>query len=410
VALDPTPNGGTGQTDYPNGGDIGMVAGRIGGTGPGPTGGTWSPGPTGGVGGGVRGGTGPGPTGGTWSPGPTGGTSPGLMGGAPGGSITVQPVFLEFGQVPLGSQVLRTFTIRNTGSVPVYQLNLLFGVGGTQFKMTSDCIFPLAPFAGCTVSVWFGPSVPGPVNTTLTVSSSPTASVVVQLSGTGTRGLVASMIGYWKFDDATGPFVIDSSGQSNHGTVRQGSNSSAPLHPAPVWERGRKGGALRIDGLDDWVNVPDSDSIESTGIKNNVSISAWIKLDKYNSLRPFNVVAQRHMLGTRLEQFFMGLNSGAPAVGINFFYGIGVTNVPLNEWVHMAMSYDGITQCGYINGVMSTCQDVGWPVATDETPFTMGAGIAEDDVVEHIVGLIDEVRFYDVALTSGDIAVLHATP
>jgi hypothetical protein len=252
---------------------------------------------------------------------------------------------------------------------------------------------------------------PGFYSGTLGFSSAMGGEASATLSMTAKAGLESSMIGYWSFDDRFGTLVSDNSVNANHGTVRQGSRSSAPLHPAPVWELGKKGGALRIDGLDDWVNVPDSDSIDSTGIKNQVSISAWIKLDRYNSLRPINVVAQRHMAGTLVDHFFMGLNNGAPAVGINFFYGIGITNVPLNEWVHMAMTYDGIQQCGYMNGFVFTCQDVGWPVSTDETPFTMGGGItAGDEVIEHIVGLIDEVRLYDVALTSADISVLHAAP
>jgi len=416
VALDLQPNGGTVPTDFPNGGDIGVMV----------------PGPTGGTGGGVVGGTGSGPTGGT-----------------NGGGITVEPGFIDFGLVAVGSQISRSFTIRNTGSTPLAPLELLFGANATQFSLTDNCVIPLAPYVSCVVSVWLTPTAPGVVTTTLTVSSA-TASFVVKLFGssggppsialspsshafgnvdlnatslpswqftvtatggtpgtytgalsltipTGFKvgkdtctgqslsrnggsctllvlsdgrpgvyngtlrvtsamggealatltmfasgGMVTGMIGHWQFDEGFGTVVKDSSVNANHGTVRQGSTSSAALHPAPVWESGKKGRALRIDGLDDWVNVPDSDSIDNTGINNQVSISAWIKLDRYNSRRPYNVVAQRHMVGTRVEQFFMGLNNGAPAVGISFFYGIGITNVPLNEWVHMAMTYDGI--------------------------------------------------------------------
>ncbi len=499
----------------PNRGDIGgMVPGPTGGTGDGEVGGTRPP-PTGGTGEGNVGGTDPRPTGGTGG-GVVGGTGPRPTGGTGGGGISVEPGFIDFGLVALGSQISRSFTIRNTGSAPVAQLDLLFGADANQFSITSNCVLPLAPAASCTVTVWFTP-IPGMVKTKLTVSSS-AGSFVVNLSGSGggTPGIALSpsshafgnvdldaaslpsqkftvfattgtpgtytgalsltipagfkvgkdtctgqslsrngssctfivlsdgrpgdyrstlrvtsamggqalvplimyafggtatgMIGHWQFDEGFGTVVKDSSVNANHGTVRQGSTSSAELHPAPVWERGKKGGALRIDGLDDWVNVPDSDSIDNTGINNQVSISAWIKLDRYNSLKPYNVVAQRHMLGTRVKQFFMGLNNGVPAVGINFFYGIGTTNVPLNEWVHMAMTYDGIQQCGYMNGVVSVCQDVGWPIATDDTPFTMGAGIAEEDVLEQMVGLIDEVRLYDIQLSSAEIAGMYMAP
>ena len=259
-----------------------------------------------------------------------------------------------------------------------------------------------------------GGKVTGGTGGTKTGGTGGTGTTTGGTAGTGVGGaggtavvvVPGKPIGYWKFDEGTGTAVADASGNSNAGTIVQGSTSDAAAHPAPVWEDGKFGKAITIDGLDDWVRVPDSDSIDNTGIMNNVSISAWIKLSRYNDLKPYNVVAQRHLSATRVEQFFMGLNNGAPAVGINFFYGVGVTNVPLNEWVHMAMTYDGILQCGYINGVMSICQDVGWPVATDETPFTMGGGINEADVIEQMAGLLDEVQLYDVALTAAEVDAL----
>ncbi len=63
-----------------------------------------------------------------------------------------------------------------------------------------------------------------------------------------------------------------------------------------------------------------------------------------------------------------------------------------------------------MNGVVFVCQDVGWPTATDKTPFTMGAGIAVEDIDEHMVGLIDEVRLYDIQLSPAQIAGLYNAP
>jgi Concanavalin A-like lectin/glucanases superfamily len=224
--------------------------------------------------------------------------------------------------------------------------------------------------------------------------------------GTGGIPFSVGLIGHWKFDEGAGSVVPDASGNNNDGTIVEGQLADASSHPSPVWATGKFGGAITIDGIDDWVRVPDSDSIDSTGINKQVSISAWVKLAKYNQLKKQNVFAQRHEAGTRIEHFFMGLSDGKPAVGIQFSFYLGQNLFPLNQWVHMAMTYDGIEQCGYINGVVFGCQDVGWPLAGDETPFTMGAGINETDAIEQINGLIDEVRLYNVALTSPDVVEL----
>jgi Concanavalin A-like lectin/glucanases superfamily len=229
----------------------------------------------------------------------------------------------------------------------------------------------------------------------------------------GTGGTIAvgglpsnGLIGYWKFDEGSGSKIADGSTAKNDGAVLEGASSDAAVHPSPTWGAGKYGKALAIDGLNDWVRMGDSDSLDSTGVNNSVSVSIWIKLNKYNTLKPFNVIAQRHELGTRVEQFMLGMFNGAPTGVIHHFIGTSVVNTPLNEWVHMAMTYNGISQIIYMNGAMVSSQDVGWPIATDETPFTIGAGINENDVIEQIDGWVDEARLYNVELTSGDIDAL----
>jgi len=58
--------------------------------------------------------------------------------------------------------------------------------------------------------------------------------------------------------------------------------------------------------------------------------------------------------------------------------------------------------------VVQVCQDVGWPLATDSTPITIGGGINTDSVADQIDGLVDEVQLYDVQLTPEEVAKLAA--
>lgn len=84
-----------------------------------------------------------------------------------------------------------------------------------------------------------------------------------------TLGLI---VGEWHFNSGSGTIAIDSSGHENNGT----------LYNKPQWTTDKINGsyALSFDGIDDYVLVSDSDSLDLT---NNISIEAWIKpLDHSN--------------------------------------------------------------------------------------------------------------------------------
>ncbi len=79
------------------------------------------------------------------------------------------------------------------------------------------------------------------------------------------------MISYWKFDEGAGINARDSAG-NNDGILKEG----------PVWTSGKIGGALEFDGADDYVEVPDSSSLNPT---EEITVMAWINpTDKNNQI------------------------------------------------------------------------------------------------------------------------------
>jgi len=52
-----------------------------------------------------------------------------------------------------------------------------------------------------------------------------------------------SLVGWWRLDDGSGDTALDSSDYGNHGTLNGG----------PQWVAGKLGGALQLDGVDDFV-------------------------------------------------------------------------------------------------------------------------------------------------------------
>jgi hypothetical protein len=63
-----------------------------------------------------------------------------------------------------------------------------------------------------------------------------------------------TLVGHWKFDEASGTTALDSSGNGNRGSVLNGG----------VWTAGKIGRALSVDGVNDYVNIPSSANYNST--------------------------------------------------------------------------------------------------------------------------------------------------
>jgi len=55
----------------------------------------------------------------------------------------------------------------------------------------------------------------------------------------------SNLVGWWKFDETTGPIASDSSDYGNMGLLYNG----------PLWVAGYRDGALQFDGIDDYVNL-----------------------------------------------------------------------------------------------------------------------------------------------------------
>ena len=86
------------------------------------------------------------------------------------------------------------------------------------------------------------------------------------------------LVALWNFDEGNGTTTVDSSGNGNTGTLQNG----------VAWtNQGYSGNALNLDGVDDYVRVNDSNSLDIT---QNLVIEAWAKR---NSLNNVDVIVQK---------------------------------------------------------------------------------------------------------------------
>jgi len=204
------------------------------------------------------------------------------------------------------------------------------------------------------------------------------------------------LIGYWKFDEASGSSAADSSANGNNGTLKSG----------VTWAAGKIGGALHFDGVDDHFEVPDSASLNTT--TNEISITAWVNRAANQS--SWAMVVSRQFANSSGDQYLFGFFDNTYHFCV-FGCSQGPT-APNDEWVHMAGTYDGTTRRLYINGSEVSGVPVSGIIPIDFKPIIIGAARnnSTTSVQEAFNGKIDEVRLYNRALSAAEILELTTPP
>jgi len=213
--------------------------------------------------------------------------------------------------------------------------------------------------------------------------------------------LEKGLIGWWKLDEMKGEFASDSSGNKNHGKLEKGA----------AWTRGKLDGGVLFDGLDDYLEIPTSETFNLNGA---LTVAAWYRHDgKSNAdygrivgkawpdaAAPFLVWALHLDLAGQKAVFAL-TQSDKTATAV-----AAQQRLPAGQWCHVAGVFDpaGPKIIIYINGVKDGEKATKLAdVAVQNTPIRMG-----DDAVmnQRAKGAIDDVRIYNRALTETEIQAL----
>jgi len=207
------------------------------------------------------------------------------------------------------------------------------------------------------------------------------------------------LVGYWKFDEGSGTTASDSSGYGNTGTLSTGAST-------PGWTTGKVGGALSFDGVDDYVEVPDSPSIRNW--PDGITVEIWAKSNTEN----WNSYG---MLVSKRDSFILYPVTDTKAL---YWYIIGtawwsvayVIPEDIRNWHHYVGTYSADRYLRlYMDGelVASPMGPYG-AIADDEGIMAIGRDDGFTD--RNFNGLIDEVRMYNRALSGAEIkAIYNAT-
>jgi hypothetical protein len=196
------------------------------------------------------------------------------------------------------------------------------------------------------------------------------------------------LIGWWQFDEGTGTTCKDSSGLGNDGTFG--------TEGTPTWVAGIQGGAVYLDGDDDYIEI--NKIADDMPANNNFTISACIMTTTGDG----NVIGANDT-GSG-HDFIFGLASN----GYVLVEADSVRNYPpsLNDgkWHMITYVRDGTTATIYADGVQ---------IGT-ETPSGNPGGQArwsigqewDSSPSDEYQGAVDEVRFYNVPLSAAQVAAL----
>jgi hypothetical protein len=226
------------------------------------------------------------------------------------------------------------------------------------------------------------------------------AAAILLMTGTPAAGATILPVGTWPLNEGKGTIANDISGHRDNGSIEG----------LAEWTKGRFQDGLSFNGNAATVKVPDAAVLEPAAA---VSVSAWVNSsaspgsDKYILAKGANrCLAASYGLYTGVNgglEFYVAGNEGlswtiSPDAGQSVWNG---------QWHHVVGTYDGAAVRLYVDG-----RQVG-SGTPDTAAITYGLPTSNDLEIGDYPGCssldfngsIDEVKVFDRALGSGEIAL-----
>lgn len=213
------------------------------------------------------------------------------------------------------------------------------------------------------------------------------------------------LIGRWNFDSGSGAItngqtagLQDSSGRSNNGVAYNANGTGMSFVP------GKFGSAVQLDGIDDYVRLPNS--LSFINAHGPISISLWA-----NASATTSVI--RRMFSDNCNE--IGIHQSASnKIGGEVYNNIDSTqDMTPGSWFHIVVEQDqpkglpGTVIKLYINGsyISQTTKTISTDNGINDPPFGIGFDPCYSEA--KFAGIIDDVRVYNHALSDGDVQAIY---
>jgi hypothetical protein len=159
--------------------------------------------------------------------------------------------------------------------------------------------------------------------------------------------------------------------------------------------------SLLFDGTDDYVSIPHSSNLSLT----NFTIETWVNPSQIKGDWQPLINKEDSSVGSRNYGLFIAPNEMRVLFSFLGIYGdwrydYSISSLKLNQWNHIAMTYDGSQFNFYFNGVLEKSYNfVTVPIQNTE-PVKIGK---EVNAWNPFAGKMDEVRIWNKARTQAEI-------
>ncbi|MCF7974639.1 MAG: discoidin domain-containing protein [Phycisphaerae bacterium] len=220
------------------------------------------------------------------------------------------------------------------------------------------------------------------------------------ITGLAASPAMAELIAYYPFNEGEGTTTADATGNGNDGTLAAG----------VAWVQGYQGGGVEFDTAGDRIVIGPIDPSAGT---NAMTLAAWINWQGLgHSIGQQGIIGKRLGWdpGTGVKWFWQTNPAGdflfradsANGGGTGSFGWGNTLLVPYaGEWIHVALTWDNGPATQYINGESVSTGNVSFIDTADDTPVSIGC--VDSTNTESFVGIMDEVRFYNHALSPEEL-------
>ena len=215
--------------------------------------------------------------------------------------------------------------------------------------------------------------------------TSTVANLLVAGPGTSCDGPPLNLVAWWP-------------GQSNANDVVGGNNGT--LQNGASFEAGIVETAFSFGGANEAVLIPYSSNLNLSAMS-AWTIEGWVNPTSFNNASWPTIFAQGHWDAS------LGLNSGTGALESWINDGsqlVGATAVPLGQWSHVALVYNGTNRTFYLNGAYAGGGSA--PAMSAETDTSSIGNVVPNDSASFNGG-IDELSVYSRALSFDEIAEIY---
>ncbi len=216
----------------------------------------------------------------------------------------------------------------------------------------------------------------------------------------GSSETCTAPVAEWNFDEKTGQYANDTSGNGNTGTLGTGASVDTS---DPTWTQGKYGEALKFDGSDDYVNMG------TGGQVTDFTIEAWVKVSSitggYTIAARGDAADNRDFLlyyDSSLGKFVLQRRKHPDAWPQTITTNNTYTST--TNWYHVTATASGSNVSIYVNGILDITGSLSSIPTSGSRYLSVGALYSSASWTMFYLGSIDQVRIFNYARSAAQVA------